>query len=142
MINRKKINAIFLIGLPDNKELLVNGYNDSGKLVYRWNGNCDFHAQIINKNIALHKINLIWFEEIAYKIPRSDIIVNCINDADICLKSLKRAENLIASIKARLPKIKVFNPPEFIAQTTRDYIYQNYKNLDGIYIPKTLSLHP
>lgn len=142
MLNNKKINVIFLIGLPDNKELMVNGYNTSGKLVYKWNGNCDFHAQIINKNIISHKINLIWFEEAAYKIPKPDIVVNCINDADICLQSLKKAESLIASIKAKLPQIKVFNHPELIAKTTRDSIYQNYKDLAGIHIPKTIRIKP
>lgn len=80
MINNKKINAVFIIGLPDSKELMVGGYNADGKLLYKWNGNNDFHAQIINKNILSHTISLVWFEEKSYKTPKPDIIVNCIND--------------------------------------------------------------
>ena len=142
MKNNKKISAIFLIGLPNNKELLVHSYNKDGKLLYVWNGNSDFHAQIINKNISAHKLNIIWFENIDYKTPKPDIIVNCINDADICSESLKKAEQLINSVKIRLPKIEVFNPPEFIIKTRRDFIYQNYKDLLGIYIPKIIRIKP
>jgi len=142
MIINKKINAVFLIGLPDSKELSVAGYNTDGKLVYSWNGNGDFHAQITNKKILSHKLNLIWFEDNKYKTPNPDIIVNCINDSDICSQSLKKAENLINSIKAKLPKVKVFNAPEFVAQTTRDSIYKNYQDLPGIYIPKTIRIKP
>jgi hypothetical protein len=142
MINNKKINAVFLIGLPDSKELTVFGYNPDGKLLYSWNGNNDFHAQVTNKNISYQKLTLIWFENNKYKTLAPDIIVNCINDADICSQSLKKAESLINSIKVKFPKIKVFNSPQFVSQTTRDAIYKNYKDLSGIYIPKTVRVKP
>lgn len=142
MKNNKKINAIFLIGLPDNRELLAHSYNSDGKLLYVWNGNSDFHAQIINKDIVVDKLNIIWFENIEYKTAKPDIIVNCINDADICFESLKKAEQLIDSLKARLPKIEVFNAPQFIINTRRDSIYQNYKDLPQIHIPKTIRITP
>jgi glutathione synthase/RimK-type ligase-like ATP-grasp enzyme len=142
MINKKKINAIFLIGLPDSKEVAVQGYNQDGKLVYMWNGNSDFYAQIIDKNISSQTLNILWFEDINYKISKPDIIINCINDSDICSQSLKKAEKLINFIKIKFPNIKVFNHPELIAKTSRDEIYQNYKNLSGIYIPKTVKIRP
>lgn len=141
-MNNKKINAVFLIGLSDSNELIANSYNSEGKIGYMWNGNSDFHAQITNDNISITKINLVWFKDLDYKISKPDIIVNCINDADICSKSLKKAQNFITSIKNQIPQVKVFNAPELIYKTTRNAIYENYHNLADIYIPKTVRIKP
>lgn len=142
MMTNKKVNAVFLIGLPDSKELVVHGYNLEGKLLYMWDGNGDFHAQIVDPNIEVRKINIVWFENNGYQIAKPDIIVNCINDADICLKSLQKAQEFIDSVKEKLPQVKIFNDPKAVMHTTRDAIYQNYHNLAGIHIPKTIKIKP
>ena len=135
-------NAIFILGLPDNKEVKVIGYDPSGQLILSWDGNADFHNNVKEPDIINSHISIVWFAEPTRQVKKPDIVINCINDADICGNSLKKATEMITQIKSKWPETIVFNQPEKVLETSRDRIYQLYKHLPGIYIPKALKITP
>jgi hypothetical protein len=138
----KKFNVTFILGLPDSKTVKVAGYNNKGQLLYMWNGNADFHAQVKGDNLVSNIVHLVWFDEPTRKFSKPDIIINCINDADIAGKSLETAKKMVELVKSKLPDVKIFNDPAKISETTREKIYQNYNNLAEIEIPKTIKTKP
>jgi glutathione synthase/RimK-type ligase-like ATP-grasp enzyme len=138
----KTLNALCIVGVPNNKEVTVNGYNDKGVLVHSWDGNSDFHNHLQIDGLTKTYMPVMWFNQHPQKVNRPDVIINNINDADIASQSLETAKRLVASISAKWPDIQIFNHPSKIANTTRDKIYQLYKDIPGIYIPKVVRITP
>jgi len=68
------------------------------------------------------------------EIPKFDIIVNTIADPDRELESLRTLTEFVA----RNVAIPVINDPEKAIPTTRDSIYQRFKEAEGFLVPKTL----
>jgi hypothetical protein len=138
----RDLKATLIFGLPDNKTVKVGGIDNKGELVYSWPGNSDFNNYIKIPQLKKDFISIIWHSEPVRKIQKPDIIINCINDADICSKSLAKAIEITSSIQQRWPDVKVFNDPSAILKTTRDKIYQKFHHLPGLYIPKVIRVTP
>jgi hypothetical protein len=136
------INLCFLVGLPDSKEIKISGYNKDGQIKYDWPGNSDFHNYINIPDSARNYMTIIWHAEPKRSIKIPDVIINCISDADICNQSLKRAIAICEGVQKHSPKTKIFNDPKNISKTTRDSIYQNYKNTPELLIPKVIRIRP
>jgi glutathione synthase/RimK-type ligase-like ATP-grasp enzyme len=134
--------ATFLFGLPDSRAVRVGGVDNKGDLVYSWPGNSDFNNYIKTPGLTKKFISVIWHAEPQRNIEKPDIIINCINDADISKKSLNIAIQITNSIRQRWPDVKVFNNPSAIARTTRDKIYEQFHHLPDLYIPKVIRIAP
>lgn len=135
-------NITFILGLPNNKLVTVGGHNDKGELIYSWAGNADFHNYAALPGVTKKYLPLIWHQKFERSFPHPGILVNCINDADNCSKSLALASRLVTTMKERWPELNVFNAPEGITRTTRDGIYQQFHELPGLYVPKVLRVKP
>lgn len=138
----KVYNVMFMMGLPDNRQVFVMGYDQNNQVVYNWNGNTDFHSQITDPAIIRQYYPIVWFAAIDRQIQKPDIIVNCMNDADISSKSLAYAADVIKLVKEKWPEVKVFNPPEKVANTSRNKIYELYKDMPALHIPKSIRITP
>ncbi len=134
--------ATILMGLPDSRAVKVSGFDTKGELVYSWSGNSDFNNYIKIPDLEKKFISILWHAEPARDIQKPDVIISCLNDADICTKSLTKAVEITKLIKERWPDVKIFNDPANIARTTRDKIYEQFKHLQGLYIPKTIRIKP
>lgn len=133
-----KPNINFIIGLPDNKIVNIDGVDDNGEFKYLWSGNSEIHSIFDKNNFNKEYSAILWHADPARNIKIPNVIVNCISDADISSKSLKRAITLINQIKKQLPEIYIYNNPERIFKTTRDAIYQQFNHLQNLIIPKVI----
>ena len=134
--------ATFLFGLPDSRTVTVSGYAKDSTLSYSWDGNTDFHNYVEIPAQDCSHIFIIWHAEPPRKITRPNVLINCINDPDINGNSLKKAVDIKNSIIGRWPDVAVFNDPEKIWNTSRDRIYELYRNLPHLKIPRTIRLKP
>jgi hypothetical protein len=140
IITKPIINFIF--GLPDNKKILVEGFNKKRELNYSWSGNTQLHNIINDDNFIKNYTTIIWHSDPKREIRVPDLLVNCISDADICSKSLKRAIEITEGIKTQFPQTYIYNDPKKVLKTTRDSIYNNFHNLENIIIPKVIRITP
>lgn len=127
-----------------NKILYVKGIPDNKLVRYISSGMIDtFGSSNLYNFIDLDK-----FEKELLIIDANDktsvsssldckLLVNQISDPDTHLISLNKTLQIINHFK-----FKVYNNPEFILNTYRDKVYELVKNLDGIYIPKTIAINP
>jgi glutathione synthase/RimK-type ligase-like ATP-grasp enzyme len=132
----------FLMGVNDSKTAAVVGASPTGKPIYGWEGNTNFHNYTAAPPQNKFSLPVIWFEQKDRKIAKPDIFINCIADADIMTKSLERAIALIDGAQKLWPDVPVFNDPRKIAGTRRDVIYQKFHTLPGIVVPKVLRFIP
>jgi len=142
MTLNSEFTASFIIGLPDSRSLDVKGYDKEGKLAYDWSGNADFHNYINIPASQKKYLSIIWHAEPERNIKIPNVVVNCISDANICSNSLKRAIDICEGIKKHSPKTKIFNDPINILKTTRENIYNQFKDIPELYIPKVVRIKP
>jgi glutathione synthase/RimK-type ligase-like ATP-grasp enzyme len=134
--------VLCLIGLPDNREVTVTGYDAAGKLIHSWDGNSDFHNQLSLSGIEKEYMSIIWHNEPQRQLKKPALLLNCINDPDIASKSLEVAAKITHAITEKWPDVPVFNDPEKVFDTARSRIYELYKDLPKIYIPKAIRFAP
>lgn len=142
MTSQAPLHAAFLLGLPDDRNIKVTDVDAQGNFVYTLNGNSQFYNIINLPNLLKTQLPLIWFKQTPLQLNKPNIIVNCITDPDIAGNSLVQAAQLIAQIKNKWPDVAVFNNPEKIADTSRSRIYELYKDLPGVKIPKAIKIIP
>jgi glutathione synthase/RimK-type ligase-like ATP-grasp enzyme len=71
------------------------------------------------------------------------VIINCIVDADIVSHTLIKEKKLIELIQAQSKRpIPVINPPDGILKTPRDKIYEQFKDLPGLRVPRVARITP
>lgn len=136
----------FMIGLPDSKIVAVDKTNNDGNLRYIWSGNTQLQNLIqsksLGKTFAKDYTTIIWHNDPERNFRVPNVFVNCISDADICSKSLKRAIKITEGIKTEFPKTYIYNDPKKVLNTTRDAIYNQFHHLENIVIPKVIRLTP
>lgn len=134
--------ATFLLGVPDSRMVKFNSVNKNGMLHYNMEGNGDFHNYLPIPETDKNTIILKWFAEPVRNLPKTDILINSITDADSTLKSLEIAGKITSFVKRKHPNIPIFNEPSKVLETTRDKIYKKYNALKGLYIPKVIRIKP
>lgn len=132
----------FIIGLPDNRVVIVDGINKNGEPKHLWSGNTQLHNAIQGDNFIKDYTTIIWNADPSRNIRVPNLVVNCISDADICSKSLKRAIEITEGIAKQFPKTYIYNDPKKVLKTTRDYIYNHFHHLENIVIPKAIRALP
>lgn len=68
-------------------------------------------------------------------LPPCDLIFNAISDPDAMPRSQHVAERLVSA-----GSVPVINPPELVAQTRRDTVFEKLSGIDGLVCPKTVNL--
>lgn len=76
------------------------------------------------------------FGEENIKIPRPNLIVNCVADCDIFYDKLKILNDNFAKIE----NCQIINHPKYILETSRDEIAKKLINIDNLIIPKTIRI--
>lgn len=140
IISKPIIN--FMVGLPDSKIVRVDGINKNGETKYLWSGNTQLHNAIQSDHFIKDYTTIIWHADPSRNIRIPNVVVNCISDADICSKSLKRAIEITEGIKTQFPKTYIYNDPKKVLRTTRDSIYNHFHDLENIFIPKVIRVSP
>lgn len=135
-------NILFILGLPDNKQVTLSGLDERGQFKYIWHGNTDFAENINIAGTQKQFLPIIWFSDPARSLTKPDIVMNCINDCDTAGKSLEKAIFIERSIRQKWPDVKIFNAPGFIALTAREKIYESFSKMPGLIIPKTVRVQP
>ncbi len=93
---------------------------------------------LVNENILLVGDDS---QTLKFNIPQ--VIVNCIVDPDVSTRALKKEQELIERLKKLYNvDIPVINPPASISRTTRDQIYEQFKDLPGMHLPKAIRIAP
>ena len=78
-----------------------------------------------------------------FKFEIPDMIFNCIVEPDVSHNALVKLQNVINTIRnERKINIPIFNMPKNIFKTTRTNIYNQFKGLPGIDIPRAISITP
>lgn len=132
----------FIMGLPDSRTVIVDGFTKSGDTKYLWSGNTQLHHSIQGDNFIKTYSSIIWHNDPKRNIKIPHIVVNCICDADICSNSLKRVIDITEGIKKQSPKTYIYNNPRNVLKTTRDAIYQQFHHLEHLLIPKVIKITP
>ena len=134
--------ATFILGVPDHKMVKVGGVDKKGGLIYRIEGNAEFHNYLKIPQENKQNLLIVWSEKPITQIGATNIIINCITDPDSTGKSLRKAAQMTNAIKKQYPHIPIFNDPARVRDTSREKIYQKYNGLPGVYIPKVVRIKP
>jgi glutathione synthase/RimK-type ligase-like ATP-grasp enzyme len=70
------------------------------------------------------------------KIPKPDLIVNCIADCDIFCDRLK----ILCDDLENMGSYQIINHPKYVLKTSRDEIWRSLKNIKNLVVPKTIKL--
>ena len=140
MSNEPIIKVLNFIGISDDNQVSVT---DNPKLIQSelrimFKGNTSIFEKMKSKRVML--LDLIIGasrEEARLQAPKPDIIFNSICDPDVSKNALTILENFIKD-----KDVPVLNPPSLIRKTTRDGIYDMFRDQDWIKIPKTIKIYP
>lgn len=136
----KAKKAVFIKGLAQDGITKVAGmspYYKDIKLQLAGNNNLDIFGKIQGIENTY-----MCFNGTQCKMGIPDILVNCMADADALQQRLEFLGTVIPKLKKQNPKLKVINHPAGILKTKRNDIYEQFKSLDGIIVPKAIKIFP
>ena len=131
-------DIVSLIGIPDDNQatVMVNKGTPSSFQI-NIEGTNDLNNIVDRKKFPFHQVILGGDQPKLPNIDQSKFIINTICDPDTCKKALHLASELIKKLD-----VPVINHPDNILKTTRDNIYELFKNTAGIRAPKTIRIAP
>lgn len=132
------VDMISLAGVPDNHQALVlenSGNIANIKVVFF--GTNDLSDLIDTKKLSSRMITLGGSNPEQFETGQTKLILNTISDADSNRNALNLANQLVEKTDNQ-----VINHPNNILKTTRDRIYQLFKDIEGITVPKTIRIAP
>ncbi|MGV3526406.1 MAG: ATP-grasp domain-containing protein [Candidatus Sericytochromatia bacterium] len=133
---QKKV--LFVSGLADDHQVKVIAAQLNGLLSYQYSGTCDIY-NYLHPPQWQKKMIMLDTRDVPLTLPdNTDLIVNQIAEVDTHHKTLQRLQNRLKTS----PQIPVFNPPQQVAQTRRDRVYQALRGLDGVVVPQTVRIQP
>lgn len=134
----KKINVLFISGIPNNKLVEVVSISATNDTKYIMSGSTNIFFNIQNSKInkKYQRLDLSASQKI--NMNNIDMIFNQISDPD----SHSRALSKVNKIYQKNPNIKMLNNPSSIIQTTRSRIYNKLKNIPNLIMPKTIKFVP
>jgi len=135
---KKKI--LFLNGVSDDGKIKVLGLQKNGALIYSVNGSADIGNYLPAEHFQKRFITLdATIKQNIIIDDKTDLIFNQISNADTHKITLAKAQKLYEMYKDKIP---FFNPPEYVANTTRENTYQLLHDIDHLHVPKTVKIQP
>lgn len=128
--------VVFILGVDDTNTARVVQIKPSGT-VYGIKGTQDIRKKIRLDDFARHSVALGGERPGQFSIPQPNIFYNCICNPDSNRRSLLAARHLLKD-----QDVPVINHPDDIAATTRERIYELFRDTPGLIVPKTLRIAP
>lgn len=132
-------NILTVYGIPDNNQITVTTNEGlAGKLHPKFKGTNVITQLVDQKDFNMQNLILGGEKEhIQLQLQQPDLIYNAISGADIHQKSLNSFEEKFDSLK-----LPILNHPKGIYKTTRDKVYEQFKDEKEFTAPKTLRVTP
>lgn len=125
--------VLIINAIPDDNRVTVEFIDQRG---FEFHNTGNFKFPEID-GIDIHVLFLGGRKGGQIKFGRPDFAINLICDPDSNARGLEAARELIAR-----DDIPTLNPPDRIAATKRDLLYQRFADFEGILVPKTIRLRP
>jgi glutathione synthase/RimK-type ligase-like ATP-grasp enzyme len=134
----EKVKLLYVLGIDDSNkiEILFLSPNQNN-MRFNFRGNVHLIPLIDHTYIDVLRITIGGMKGDPFKIPKVDVIFNSICNPDTNQKSLKVAQNIADTLK-----LPILNHPKDILKTGRESIYELFKGLNEIIIPKTIRVRP
>lgn len=129
----RKPRVLIINAIPDDNRVTVEFIDQRG---FEFHNTGNFKFPEID-GLDIHVLFLGGRKGGRIKFGKPDFAVNLICDPDSNARGLEAAGELVA--RDRIPTL---NPPDRIAATKRDLLYQRFADFEGILVPKTIRLRP
>ncbi len=133
-----KKNILFVSSLPDNHQVQVTTAALNGALKYKYPGTCDLYHYMGPPDWNTQHILLDKHPVPIQLSPDTHYLINQVAEPDTHTFGLARVQQLMKEY----PHLSVFNPPEAVAMTRRDRVYQRLKHIPGLVVPPTVRFMP
>lgn len=137
------LRILRLVGITDDLKIEIDLCSPS-KVGFNFQGGCEVLSLINlppNKyqivNLTLPFIYPVGAKPEPIRLGKVDLIFNEICDPDSSSKALKGAIKV-----CELLKVPVINEPKNVLNSGRDRVYQMLKDIEGLYVPKTIKIFP
>lgn len=131
-------NIICISGIRDDNKATIVSISNNIIPNYDPSGNSNIY-NVISEYFNCTQIVFDTKDNQQLKINRPSLIINEISDADTHKITLSKVESFQKNLKRNVP---IINHPKYILETKRDSIYSNLKDIDNLYVPKTVRFSP
>ena len=135
-----KKSVLFLDGIPDNGQVVIDQFRKTGEIIYQNLGSANVD-DYVKDNDLFDCTSVIFDRQERQELAGGMIhaVFNQISEPDSNKITLEKADNFY---KSAPPNIPFFNLPSNILKTTRDSIYQLLHDIDKLHVPKTVRIQP
>ncbi|OOZ10802.1 ATP-grasp domain-containing protein [Solemya velum gill symbiont] len=137
-VNSRKPVMLHIKAIPDNHQISVDNYDHAlGGFNYSYNGNLHLLENERMDEYEHQTMILGGSRPKRIDTPGVDFAFNFICDPDISRKSLEYAIQFVDE-----NSIPTLNHPAKVLRLTRDGLFRHFSDINGLKIPKTLSISP
>lgn len=129
-------HVLFLLGIEDNNKVTVRSVLPKN-LDYVVSGNIDPYRDLEHPELTQHLILLGGSRPRAPRVPKPDVVFNCIANSDTNRRSLALATTAVQALG-----VPVINDPARVLVTSRDEIAAKLAGIPTVTMPLTVRIKP
>ena len=131
-------HVLFLNGIPDDRLVKVDHIKKMTNIVYVAGGSANIYPFLSDIPFKKSMAVIDTSPKQEFEVVKPHAFFNQIADAD----SHRIALHKTAQLLINFPDIPLFNHPKDVLKTTRDNTYRLLHDIEGLVVPKTVSISP